>query len=129
MHIMRRRAAWAFLVVLFAAAVALGGGWWWARGQLRASLPALDGALRGAAVRIPAPAPAADALARGRLAPGRPLHVPDAAGQRRLVRLHDRDHARDAAGADGGIPGAAGQRMGQPGGGRSVRRPAGSRAG
>lgn len=43
MHIMRRRAARAVVVLLLLAASTVGAGLWWVRGQLRASLPVLDG--------------------------------------------------------------------------------------
>jgi penicillin amidase len=43
MDIMRRRVAWAALVTVLLAAAAAGGGAFWVRGQLRASLPVLDG--------------------------------------------------------------------------------------
>ena len=40
---MRRRVIWIPLVLLLMATAAAGGGWLWFRGQLRASLPQLDG--------------------------------------------------------------------------------------
>ena len=53
MHIMRRRAARAVVVLLLLAAGAVGVGLWWVRGQLRASLPALDGRMSLAGLHGP----------------------------------------------------------------------------
>jgi penicillin amidase len=43
MHIMRRRVAWVLLLIVLLLAVAATAGFLWVRGQLRASLPLLDG--------------------------------------------------------------------------------------
>src|SRR5687768_9443920 len=40
---MRRRVIWIPLFLLLTGTAAAGGGWLWFRGQLRASLPQLDG--------------------------------------------------------------------------------------